>query len=472
MADTVPAMLEPGEYVIRKDAAEEIGIDNLDMLNNVDRSSQMYMNHGGLVPQLQNGHSAIDDLLAINTLNNQNNVDMTRQTGMFNKGGAVKKHKDNGKAINSKKGYFDRDFPKDSFKDMIKKAVDSGEINTREGLQHILNKQQKDFMESKDDTLNILYKQLQMQGYQNGGQVESPQDPDPLQIDARMRREFSDIGTIGMVDSSASLGQMLDKIQQDNAMRQHLERRYGDKPEALKAHLEVRKDDFMPQEEMMRWLNYAAKQTQPKPDTIKGYQNGGAVTYGGQTVDFPDLQDIYTMAGVKPIGEQAGNFQEYDISREQGALDDYSRGVENLRSQGAGALGQASLRAQNMGGGFAGFGGRQASQDALRRQTGMQYQSGLEQAGQRKFETIRGMREQFIGDTMAQLGQLEGAEGTQTVQQPARVVSQLPTSDEGDVTYNGTRYVFYQGEYITESELDNIREEEQDRSGDEDWYYD
>jgi len=34
MADTVPAMLEPGEYVIRKDAAEEIGIDNLNMLNN------------------------------------------------------------------------------------------------------------------------------------------------------------------------------------------------------------------------------------------------------------------------------------------------------------------------------------------------------------------------------------------------------------------------------------------------------
>ena len=80
MADTVPAMLEPGEYVIRKDAAEEIGIDNLDMLNNVDRSSQMYMNHGGLVPQLQHGHSAIDELLAMNTLSNQANVDMTRAT--------------------------------------------------------------------------------------------------------------------------------------------------------------------------------------------------------------------------------------------------------------------------------------------------------------------------------------------------------------------------------------------------------
>ena len=75
MADTVRAMLEPGEFVIRKDAAEEIGIDNLNMLNNIDRSSQMYMSHGGLVPQLQNAHSAIDELLALNTLANQDNVD-------------------------------------------------------------------------------------------------------------------------------------------------------------------------------------------------------------------------------------------------------------------------------------------------------------------------------------------------------------------------------------------------------------
>ncbi len=37
MADTVPAMLEPGEYVIRKDAAEELGPSLLNMLNNADR---------------------------------------------------------------------------------------------------------------------------------------------------------------------------------------------------------------------------------------------------------------------------------------------------------------------------------------------------------------------------------------------------------------------------------------------------
>ena len=37
--DTVPAMLTPGEFVIRRDAAEQIGPEKLQMLNNIDRLS-------------------------------------------------------------------------------------------------------------------------------------------------------------------------------------------------------------------------------------------------------------------------------------------------------------------------------------------------------------------------------------------------------------------------------------------------
>ena len=37
--DTVPAMLTPGEFVIRKDAADQIGPEKLQMLNNIDRLS-------------------------------------------------------------------------------------------------------------------------------------------------------------------------------------------------------------------------------------------------------------------------------------------------------------------------------------------------------------------------------------------------------------------------------------------------
>lgn len=90
---------------------------------------------------------------------------------LFNQGGKVYGYENGGEAINFKKEYFDRDFPKDSFKAMIKEAVDRGEIDPREGLQHILNKQQKDFMKSQDDTSNVLYKQLEKSGYAGGGLI-------------------------------------------------------------------------------------------------------------------------------------------------------------------------------------------------------------------------------------------------------------------------------------------------------------
>ena len=62
--DTVPAMLTPGEFVIRKDAADKIGPEKLQMLNNIDRlsdtallenaKSPMGYQKGGLVGMLGN----------------------------------------------------------------------------------------------------------------------------------------------------------------------------------------------------------------------------------------------------------------------------------------------------------------------------------------------------------------------------------------------------------------------------------
>ncbi len=81
MPDTVPAMLEPGEFVIRKDAAEKIGMDKLNMLNNADR--------------LESGHSAIDELIALSTLSGSQqmvsggNVKKMPQSGYMQDGGSV-----------------------------------------------------------------------------------------------------------------------------------------------------------------------------------------------------------------------------------------------------------------------------------------------------------------------------------------------------------------------------------------------
>jgi hypothetical protein len=89
-----------------------------------------------------------------------------------NQGGYIQGYEDGGMTKKKDMGYFDREFPKDSFKAMIQEAVYKGELDPREGLQHILNKQQKDFMKSKDDTSNALYKRLQEAGYSKGGKIE------------------------------------------------------------------------------------------------------------------------------------------------------------------------------------------------------------------------------------------------------------------------------------------------------------
>lgn len=94
----------------------------------------------------------------------------------FNKGGMFQQYQNGGEAKDSKKEYFDREFPKDSFKAMIQEAVYKGEIDPREGLQYILNKQQKDFLESKGDTSSALYNMLKKSGYNQGGMYNGYKD--------------------------------------------------------------------------------------------------------------------------------------------------------------------------------------------------------------------------------------------------------------------------------------------------------
>ena len=53
--DTVPAMLTPGEFVNRKDAADEIGRDKLHAMNNIDRLSGMSAITSYKPPQFQEG---------------------------------------------------------------------------------------------------------------------------------------------------------------------------------------------------------------------------------------------------------------------------------------------------------------------------------------------------------------------------------------------------------------------------------
>jgi hypothetical protein len=79
-------MARSGEYVVRKEAVDELGTDFMDMINNADR---LGYTGGGLVPKGEHGHSAIDELLAINTLNNQDSIEETRKSAGFITGGDI-----------------------------------------------------------------------------------------------------------------------------------------------------------------------------------------------------------------------------------------------------------------------------------------------------------------------------------------------------------------------------------------------
>ena len=188
--DNIPAMLKSGEYVVRKEAVDEIGKENMDMINNIDRLGYM---GGGLVPQGEHGHSAIDELLALNTLVNQRSVDMDRQTSMMNKGGMAKKKKnayrDGGLGVQDKLAMAmdefkdiekvlsyanpsEYSFPK-SQRDMLDYLQESGQTDVNEALK-ALDLIQKRYQEGSVGFHMPRYQEGGLMNYQDGGY--SPSD--------------------------------------------------------------------------------------------------------------------------------------------------------------------------------------------------------------------------------------------------------------------------------------------------------
>ena len=355
MADTVPAMLEPGEYVLRKDAVDKIGVENLDMMNNIDKSSQLYMSHGGFVPQMQNAHSAIDELLALNTLSNQRNSDMTRETSMMNKGGQLKPIPEGNKGL--------------------AKLPDT--VRNRMGYM------------------------------QEGGKV--PKDPDPLQIDARMRGDFKDVGTIGIVDSLAYYKDLRDKAMRDKKMLEE-----GAFLEGYEPSMDRIEDD------LMRALKFFEKQykSSPKP---KGYQTGGYTA--------PTLQSIYEMARLRPVEEQENLFQEFDTSLLGGTFSDFSRTAENLQQLGSENLERTLAQTRGMGG-FGNFGFEEAIQDETRRQAERDYQFGLQSATERRDEGVQSVFDDYTSGILGQLSDLRiKGEGTEDITDAEIAATPVPSSD-------------------------------------------
>ena len=186
MPDTVPAMLEPGEFVIRKDAAEKIGMKNLEMLNNADR--------------LESGTSAIDELIALSTLSGSQqmmgggDVKKMPQSGYMQEGGSVddpleidmRMRSNNVQAIGVARPRPDSEedilrdlakmqrdikllqfvkprYPKaNSFNEYRRMKEESGDMMSMEEMMNVLNR-----------AAGATQNKFKVKGYDNGGQVYS-----------------------------------------------------------------------------------------------------------------------------------------------------------------------------------------------------------------------------------------------------------------------------------------------------------
>jgi hypothetical protein len=295
-------------------------------------------------------------------------------------------------------------------------------------------------------------------GYmQEGGKV--PKDPDPLQIDARMRGDFKDVGTIGIVDSLAYYKDLRDKAMRDKKILEE-----GAFLEGYEPSMDRIEDD------LMRALKFFEKEYKSSPKSKK-YQTGGSISYGSQTVGVPTLEELYEQAGITPTSLQKTQFESsftYDPSAEETTVAGYMQGLAGSRAAGTGTLANVTSSAQVAGGGFAGAGIRGRGIEQARRSAQQAYESDIEKTQRGMFQDIKAQRDAFTSDALSALSTLESVGGTDAYRPPPPTVNALPTTNQGDVMFNGNKYVFYQGEYILESELDEIM----DRSGSQDMYYD
>tara|TARA_R100001530_G_scaffold105249_1_gene73422 strand:- start:661 stop:3882 length:3222 start_codon:yes stop_codon:yes gene_type:complete len=149
-------------------------------------------------------------------------------------------------------------------------------------------------------------------------------------------------------------------------------------------------------------------------DALMGYQDGGNVySYAGAgTSTVPTLEDIWASTGIKPNQANIDRFEEYDPSREKTVIDDYWGNLESMRKSGGAKVGEARKQAQAVGKGFSGMGQRGAGvQDTLSSMMEAQ-KAGGEQEYRGLFESIRGMREDYLTEQTANLYDIDAAEGT------------------------------------------------------------
>ena len=370
-----PIKVEKDEYVVNRNAARKHR-SLLDYINFVDE------------PRYDNkemAHSSIDEAISLNTL-----------SGMQE--GGMSGYQD----VGDVKAYID--------------SSDSSVVVANP-------KQSKMF----DEIVNsVTFAPKTSKKYQLETIIDMLNNPDKYKED--VDADFPVTGeSIGAVDSLASY---MSKFNKDIDFMGYGDEEAGileqfGRPEFRRAGRTAQDEGFiMNEEEIGKALNYLAKRHQERTlgMGVRGMQDGGSTYgYGSQVSTSPTFEDLYAYAGIEPSPEQRAKFEgnfRYDPSREEGTIDDYIRGVENLQKTGQGTLRSAGVKSRAAGAGFGGFGKREEMQDLAGSAARSEYSSGLGQAQQDRFESIRGQRESWMTEAMGELGRIEELGGTDVYEEP------------------------------------------------------
>jgi hypothetical protein len=448
--DSILALLEPGEYVLNRNAVEEVGKDNLDDLNYED------------APRF----------------------DMS-QRGQFQVGGML------GDMVGYQTGdYVDYKAKIEGLGDKYKGLQSEG-VYTKEGdwsLESILKDTGYPLEGTQVDTL---------MGGRPGGSLmlglEHPDRPGRTQwsrsgankgkMDFDMRWERAELFDkwneadkkkgLTLSDSPAFRYKM-GKSKEESRKKEDSERILMNKMLLEKGYSQEEIDA------------YNAFKGRYQLGGILGMQGGGStLEYGGATTEEPTLEELYKRMGMQPNVTRRPGFEEqwaYDPSREGTWFEDYGMDIQGATQAGRQNLMGAGQKMQQTQA-KAGFAGSGAGAQAVSQQRGTIMQDFLAKEAAAKsslFKGVRGEREKWMTEAGGALGTLQGAEGTvdygaggtpDWAEVPADDPNWNPPSNPtGGQVYNmdGANYYWNQNTNSWETEQD-YNYSTQDRDDDDEW---
>ena len=384
--DSILALLEPGEYVLNRNAVDEIGRENLDDLNfedapRFDMSKRGQFQAGGMLGDMmgyQNGGSAEQSLM-----------------DMVNRAKQAQTEQDSLNTLYSQP--MDRFSPDESF--------------TREVLLRNLGLPQETSIDTLSHRGNDIDLRLSTPSggshkYERRGNLTDKREELSQKISQSESNLRSDI-------SSARKGFRSNYPKANKALQYDiLKEEYQGALDKLRAGY-VDMDAF-------EQMDYERDERDGfQMGGILGMQSGGStLSYGGATTATQSLQDIYEKMNMQPIEEQQAEFEKqyaYDPSREGVIFEDYGRAITGATQKGQQNLMGAGQQMQQgeAKSGFAGSGGAQQAQEQAR---GSIMQDFLAQEGAAKsslFKGVRSEREQWATDVASGLSRLQSEEGTE-----------------------------------------------------------